>query len=50
MPGMSKKEPFIALGVAAVWGIAGGIYFVVNSKKTGRQIMLSAPPTATTTV
>jgi len=48
VPGMSKKEPFIALGVAAVWGIAGAIYFITSSKKKGKQIFLTVPPTATT--
>ena len=30
------KEPFIALGIALVWSIYGGIYFVRASKKLGR--------------
>ena len=34
--GMSVKEPYIALGVAAVWGIYGWIYFVKRSKATGK--------------
>src|SRR5450432_3855163 len=29
--GMSKKEPYIALGVAAAWGIYGWIYFKMRS-------------------
>jgi amino acid transporter len=45
VPGMGKKEPFIALGVAAVWGIYGAVYFIVGSKKTGKPIILTAPPT-----
>jgi hypothetical protein len=49
VPGMSKTEPFIALGVAAVWGIYGTIYFVGNSKKKGRTAFVTAPSTATTT-
>jgi amino acid transporter len=44
--GMSPKEPLIALGVAAVWGIYGGIYFIRRSKKTGKPIIISAPPVA----
>ena len=32
----TKMEPFGALGIAAVWGIYGGIYFVRSSKATGR--------------
>jgi amino acid transporter len=41
--GMSWKEPYIALGVAAVWGIYGGLYFLVGSKRSGKAIMLQAP-------
>ena len=41
--GMSWKEPYIALGVAAVWGIYGAIYFISRSKKLGRQVILSKP-------
>ena len=43
--GMSSKEPFIALGVAAAWGIVGAIYFIGKSKKTGKEMFVSAPPT-----
>ena len=38
----TKAEPFIALGVAAVWGIYGGIYFSMNSKRTGRTTLVTA--------
>jgi amino acid transporter len=48
VPGMSSKEPFIALGVVAVWGIWGLIYFMVRSKKTGKTILVTAPPTSAT--
>jgi len=34
------KEPFIALGVAAVWAIYGGIYFIRTSKSTGRTTLV----------
>jgi basic amino acid/polyamine antiporter, APA family len=44
--GMSWKEPYIALGVAALWGIYGAFYFIFGSKKTGKPIMISSPPTA----
>lgn len=44
--GMSKKEPFIALGVAALWGIYGLIYFTRRSKKLGKSVLITAPPTA----
>jgi len=36
------KEPLLALGIAAVWGIYGGIYFVTSSKKSGRTTLTSA--------
>ncbi len=41
--GMSWKEPFCALGVAAVWGIYGAIYFVGRSRKLGKSIILDKP-------
>jgi basic amino acid/polyamine antiporter, APA family len=37
----TKMEPFLALGIAAVWGIYGGIYFVLNSKKQGRTTLVT---------
>jgi amino acid transporter len=36
----TKLEPFCALGIAAVWGIYGGIYFVSSSKKSGRTTLV----------
>jgi amino acid transporter len=42
--GMSWKEPYIALGAAAVWGIYGAFYFLVGSKRSGKTATLSAPP------
>jgi APA family basic amino acid/polyamine antiporter len=36
----TKMEPFIALGIAGVWAIYGGIYFVTNSKKKGRTTLV----------
>jgi amino acid transporter len=50
VPGMSKKEPFIALGVAAAWGIYGAIYFMMRSKKMGRPAILTAPPSSPVSV
>jgi amino acid transporter len=47
--GMSKAEPFWALGVAAVWGIYGLIYFMGRSKKLGRSVLIQAPPTPAAT-
>jgi APA family basic amino acid/polyamine antiporter len=32
----TKLEPLIALGVAAVWGIYGGLFFIRSSKAKGR--------------
>ena len=36
----TKMEPFGALGIAAVWGIYGAIYFISSSKKTGRTTLV----------
>jgi amino acid transporter len=36
----TKSEPFLALGIAAVWGIYGGIYFITSSKKSGRTTLV----------
>jgi len=36
----TKMEPLIALGIALVWGIYGGIYFVRASKGTGRTTLV----------
>jgi APA family basic amino acid/polyamine antiporter len=38
----TKMEPFLALGIAAVWAIYGGIYFVLNSKKQGKTTLVTA--------
>jgi len=37
----TKLEPLIALGVAAVWGIYGGIYFVRSSNAKGRTTLVN---------
>src|ERR1700691_5855589 len=37
----TKAEPLIALGVAAVWGIYGGIYFLRSSKAKGRTTLVN---------
>ena len=42
--GMSVKEPYIALGVAAVWGVYGFIYFAKSSKSKGKEMILTAKP------
>jgi APA family basic amino acid/polyamine antiporter len=46
--GMSVKEPYIALGICAMWGLYGGIYFMRSSKKSAKPMVLSEKPAATT--
>jgi hypothetical protein len=41
----TKPEPLLALGIAAVWAVYGGIYFVKSSKSRGRATL--TPRTAT---
>jgi basic amino acid/polyamine antiporter, APA family len=36
----SKMEPLLALGIAGVWALYGGIYFVRSSRGTGRTTLL----------
>jgi amino acid transporter len=36
----SAKESYLALGIAFVWAIYGGIYFMMSSKKTGRTTLI----------
>jgi amino acid transporter len=40
--GMSWKEPYIALGLAALWGLVGVGYFMFASKSKGKPTMISA--------
>jgi amino acid transporter len=47
--GMSWKEPYIALGVCAAWGIYGAVYFMRTSKAKGRSVMVEKPATSVTT-
>ena len=42
----TAKEPFCALGIAAVWAVYGGLYFVSTSKKKGRTTTLTSRATA----
>jgi basic amino acid/polyamine antiporter, APA family len=42
----TSKEPFCALGIAAVWAIYGGLYFVSSSKKKGKTTMVTQRMTA----
>jgi amino acid transporter len=37
----TKMEPLFALGIAAVWGIYGGIYFVRSSSSKGRTTLVN---------
>jgi len=43
----TKMEPFGALGVAAIWAIYGGIYFVSSSKRSGRTTLVEGRGSAT---
>jgi basic amino acid/polyamine antiporter, APA family len=38
----TKKEPLLALGIAAVWGIYGGIFFIRSSKSKGRTTLVKS--------
>jgi len=38
----TKMEPFLALGIAAVWAIYGGIYFLRSSKVAGRSTLVTS--------
>src|ERR1700686_3322139 len=38
----TKMEPFFALGIAAVWAIYGGIYFLRSSKVAGRTTLVTS--------
>jgi basic amino acid/polyamine antiporter, APA family len=40
----TKLEPFTALGIAAVWLVYGGIYFMRGSKATGRTTIVETRP------
>jgi amino acid transporter len=38
----TSKEPLLALGISAVWGIYGAIYFLRSSKAKGKAILLES--------
>ena len=38
----TSKEPLLALGISAVWGIYGAIYFLRTSKAKGRAVLLTS--------
>ena len=44
VPGMSAKEPFVALGVVALWGMYGLFYFSGASKAQGKSMLVSHAP------
>jgi amino acid transporter len=38
------KEPYLALGIAAVWGIYGGIHFLTSGKAEGKTVLYETRP------
>jgi hypothetical protein len=40
----TKKEPYTALGIAAVWALYGGVHFLWSSKKAGKSTMIETRP------
>jgi hypothetical protein len=36
----TSKEPLLALGISAIWGIYGTIYFLRTSRAQGKAILL----------
>jgi len=42
--GMSVKEPYIALGVCALWGLYGAVYFFRRSKAADKPILIQQKP------
>jgi hypothetical protein len=44
----TKMEPLSALGIAALWAIVGGIYFMWNSKSSGRGALMESRVAAAT--
>jgi amino acid transporter len=38
----TKMEPLLALGIALVWGVYGGVYFVRSNKAKGRTTMVAS--------
>ena len=40
--GMSWKEPYFALGIAAVWGVYGAVYFFMSSKKKAKSVLVES--------
>jgi APA family basic amino acid/polyamine antiporter len=46
VPGMSSKEPFLALGVVALWAIYGLVYFTRASRLQGKEVFITGSTTA----
>ncbi|MGA8654993.1 MAG: APC family permease [Chthoniobacterales bacterium] len=44
--GMSWKEPYVALVLAAIWGIYGAIYFYTSSKKKDKPVLVQTTASA----
>ncbi|HTW79559.1 MAG TPA: APC family permease [Terracidiphilus sp.] len=42
------KEPLLALGISALWGIYGAVYFLRSSKAKGKAALLDARPSLLT--
>jgi amino acid transporter len=42
----TKMEPLLALGIAAVWGIYGGIHFLTSGKAAGKTVLYETRPTS----
>jgi amino acid transporter len=38
----TPKEPLLALGISAIWGIYGAIYFIRSSKTKGKAVLLES--------
>ena len=38
----TKMEPLLALGIALVWAIYGGLYFIRSSKSSGRTTLVAS--------
>jgi basic amino acid/polyamine antiporter, APA family len=36
------KEPYLALGISAIWGLYGAVYFLRSSKVKGKEVLISA--------
>jgi len=41
VPGMSPKEPFVALGIVVLWGLYGLVYFMRSSSKKGQSVFVT---------